>query len=617
MFQMHDLNRPRMISFLQGLETKGPFAYEKLCYLLDNLGHGWLCEHLLAELVCERSNITINCNIRKQVELLVRQRLQQRARHLDVRDVNELVSIIATRYQANRITSARQHSSKGDPAPKENGYASDSLEDIVSDVVEQYSVTPKTDFSTGCNQIGGVKHVTDQCTKSQLVESKTVSSNQIKGLRLVTSRRALNETYKHKTKVGEQTAKQLLQPAMSTARHTKPANYVAGLNHVTGKRAVTETDVGKVKVSFKKASEGNHSYKGHEDGKGSRRHKGFKFSPEEEEVFASFVWNPLPINLPETRKMLQKLRQNTFKPTTNTVDVVRQAMVVAESTSPTSQVGADVTDGPDSADNPDHNGLAQMSPKQRKSKNKPARKTAEDSPRGHIGREMDAIGPKIGQLDPDSQRSRYVAKDILRDRDMLYKSINNIDIMKRANCQSDNTMEKGLLKLEEQYWQKRCEIIRRCRSVGYYNFLSEHKRKRCDACAGHPCDNTKDCASCRAENGRKGRATLKKSPGKLAPEATQIVQINDFRLPPGIEPFKPEHAQTVRFVNHQGQSHPSTVTSFDDEKCPGAFCATVSRRRRCLACAYANEQVAGFYDAVVAPTGDHHLYFPSLAGSPH
>ena len=156
-------------------------------------------------------------------------------------------------------------------------------------------------------------------------------------------------------------------------------------------------------------------------------------------------------------------------------------------------------------------------------------------------------------------------RDIQRDIEELRKQ--KVVLRSRSHPESTTSTEK-------LFWQKKAESMRKSRAVGYYYFLSEFKRKRCSACAVAPDVPTPTCAwNCTPKHG------------------------TNVKLPLNLYPNRNAESQRP-----------------DDADCPGAVIQPGMIRKRCLACAYANQDVTGFYDAVVAPDGSKHFEYPRLEG---
>ena len=179
--------------------------------------------------------------------------------------------------------------------------------------------------------------------------------------------------------------------------------------------------------------------------------------------------------------------------------------------------------------------------------------------------------PEYRALTPSEELS--IHNDVVN----LYKQRGIIENVRKAiGGEISRKMAPRLRTMEQSYWSKRCDVMKRCQATGYYYFLSTHKRHRCQACM--------------AATDERVNEQCNPSPVRIA-----SAEVNLYR--------------PASFTALEGRLR---AAKFDDCDCPGAIPIPGQPYKRCIACAYANEQAPMLFDAAVTSDGSHHLTFPTL-----
>ena len=206
-------------------------------------------------------------------------------------------------------------------------------------------------------------------------------------------------------------------------------------------------------------------------------------------------------------------------------------------------------------------------------------------------------------IDPDE--ALKVKNQIRQDAIRLKRMNRSLEHMRKVSA--TDRPKDGFTKMEAQYWKARCDILKKSKSLGYYYFLSEHQRERCEPCHRNPNREIPMKESKPTVPPSKYCKNLSflayEAPSRVVPELRKVTFKGEL--------VDPHQLMLEKYFTREEEHRAVFPQEFNDESCPGAM-TMADGRRRCMACASANKDLPNFYDGLVAPHGDHHFYIPPL-----
>ena len=181
--------------------------------------------------------------------------------------------------------------------------------------------------------------------------------------------------------------------------------------------------------------------------------------------------------------------------------------------------------------------------------------------------------------------------------------------------------KEGFRKMEAQYWKARCDLLKKSKALGYYYFLSDNHKDRCEPCKTQqnldetPKQGETNCKEVSTGHVKPGGTNkycknlaflAYESPSRVVPELRKVTFKGEM--------VAPQELMTEKYFLPPEEQQASFPQEFNDEACPGAT-PMPDGRRRCMACASANKDLPNFYDGLLAPHGEHHFYIPPLIPS--
>lgn len=563
-------NTDRVLFFLNLIESVKPAGFEKFCFFLENHGNTSLCDDLWLELISVKGHFEVEPGVIEGVRQYIRAKIAQGQMSTD--DLEELIMIAATRCQVKKVVKARQDKSIC-------GLAESEVREVTGDrnaphnAIDTVSIYEEVEKL--CAEIEKcMPGFLDNSVIYEQSEALAREKHHLEGQEmtsLVTGGLKRISDYKRTTALSQwmNSLKRKLNIPLSPLQEVGPLASPTGqrdlkLNQATPKMLndlLGSQQVKSAKKSREMTLSGTSSSGVSRLGPHGKRSK----------------------SVPA--KTAGKVRAPTRSAKTSS-DESKSRMEICRR-DPTSQAERSnrLRSGkvkgkvkPQPRGNPNNDKMSDAVNVMNGNKpRRKGRKKKEDS-----DEELPFELPDYRPLTLDEEDN--IHKEVLN----LHRQKAQVDNVRRAiNGKVNPRMANRMKVLEQSYWSKRCDVMKHCQSTGYYYFLSAHRRHRCHACmAGSPAE------SCECHN---------QSPIESSKQNVNLYRQSSF----------------ISLSGQSGESssdlyHRLRAMKFDDCDCPGAIEIPGQEYRRCIACAYANEQEAMIYDAAVTSDGAYHLTFPVL-----
>ncbi|ELT90710.1 hypothetical protein CAPTEDRAFT_216663 [Capitella teleta] len=512
-------NTDRVLFFLHLIENVKPAGFEKFCFFLENHGNTRLCDDLWLELIAERGQLRIESEVIEEVRGQLRMKIKEG--HLTEKDLEELIMIAATRCQVKREVKVKQSGSEV------SGKSSSHLD----------SQNDKSIF----------EEVEKLCVEIERCMPGLLDNGELKGhLRQQgDADPAFQRLTEHKRSTALQRWMRDLKKKLNIPDDDRVnKNYGMPGLHMT--HSFTSPVKSALSRSGTEASRELSSLSGVQSKKPTKGDQTTRVTNNKE---------ILERNCVKFRTTKKNKRDGIKAKTINQKSDSNELIVPRKRTNASSMRQSKVSIATETTKN------GRFS----RGKKKTKKKGGKDDSDEELLYEM----PEYRTLTPSEERQ--IQQEVVN----LYKQRGIIENVRKAvGEQVSRKMAPRLSTMEQSYWTKRCDVMKRCQATGYYYFLSAHKRHRCHACKA----NDRPCTEDHCDH-RSGRLSS-----------------SDWNL----------------YSSFGSPDSRLKATEFDDCDCPGAITIPGQQRKRCIACAYANEQAPMLYDAAVTSDGSHHLTFPTL-----